>query len=160
VRSRRDEHTATSPDGVRLRCINEAVGYARQVDAGLAAVDPATEGQQAWVKCMQSADTARECANILYGGPPPPTGATAAYIPGKGTLQVGVDIAPGSYESRGGVGGDPCIWDLYATDDSSDIIDSGASIGPQTVMVNAKAGTFETSNCSPWTRKALIQSAG
>ena len=49
--------------------------------------------------------TAAQCRNIVDAAPPPPTQATVTSIPGEGTYQVGVDINPGLYVSRGGLGG-------------------------------------------------------
>jgi hypothetical protein len=146
-------NTAVSPDGVELRCLSATSGYAWQVDPG-AQSDPATAGQQAWVDCMVSNHTGAECTNIIDGAPLPSTGATASYIPGTGTFRVPTDVAPGVYESRGGIGGGTCVWARYASlsDDLSNVIDSGSSTGLQHAKVAAGQGTFETTNCRPWTR--------
>jgi hypothetical protein len=145
--------TSLSPGGTPLRCLNDASGYTWQVDTGVAAVDPATAGQQDWVNCVQSSHTPSECAHILRGAPPPATGATATHIPGSGTFQIGVDVVSGVYESRGGIHKSPCVWSIYAADNPSNVIDQGSSYGRQLLKITAtQRGTLEISNCAPWTR--------
>lgn len=147
-------NTAVSPDGVELRCLSATSGYAWQVDPGVAQSDPSTAEQQAWVDCMVSNRTGAECANIIDGAPPPSTGATSSYIPGTGTFLVPTDVAPGVYESRGGIDGGTCVWTRYASlsGDMTNVLDSGSSAGPQNAKIVAGQGIFETTNCRPWTR--------
>jgi hypothetical protein len=146
--------TAVSPDGVQLRCLSAPSGFMWQVDPGVAETDAATAGQQAWVDCMVSNHTGAECAHIIDGAPPPSTGATNSYIPGTGTFLIPTDVAPGVYESRGGIDGGLCLWTRYASlsGDLSDVLDSGSSAGLQHVKIAGGQGIFETTNCRPWTR--------
>jgi hypothetical protein len=146
--------TAVSPDGVGLRCLSAASGFMWQADPGAAQTDPATARQQAWVDCMVSNNTGAECANIIDGAPPPATGATGSYIPGTGTFLVPTDVAPGVYESRGGIEGGMCVWARYASEsaDMSTVLDSGSSTGLQHAKIAPGQGMFETTNCRPWTR--------
>ena len=144
--------TATAPDGTAIRCLSGQGGYSWVVDTGVTQVDPAIAGQQGWADCMQS-HTAAQCRNIVDAAPLPPTQATVTTIPGEGTYQVGVDINPGLYVSRGGLGGLSCVWFRHQGLGlgSSDIIDSGVSTGPQYVRLPVSDGSFETSNCQTWT---------
>ncbi|HEX2285978.1 MAG TPA: hypothetical protein VHI10_14325 [Mycobacterium sp.] len=147
-------NTAVSPDGVQLRCLSAPPGFTWQVDLGGDQAEPATAGQQAWVDCMVSNHTGAECANMIDGAPPPSTGATSSYIPGTGTFRIPTDVAPGVYESRGGVADGICVWTRYASasGDLSDVLDSGSSAGLQHAKITGGAGIFETTNCRPWTR--------
>jgi hypothetical protein len=147
-------NTAVSPDGVELRCLSAPLGFAWQVDPSVAQADPSTAEQQAWVDCMVSNHTGAECANIIDGAPPPSTGATSSYIPGTGTFLIPTDVAPGTYESRGGTGGGTCVWTRYGSPSGelSNILDSGSSMGLQRAKIAAGQGIFETTNCRPWTR--------
>jgi hypothetical protein len=146
--------TAASPDGVQLRCLSAPLGFAWQLDPGVAQADPSTARQQAWVDCMVSNHTGAECANIVDGAPPPSTGATSSYIPGTGTFLIPTDVAPGVYESRGGAGGGTCVWTRYGSlsGELSNALDSGSSIGLQRARIAAGEGIFQTTNCRPWTR--------
>lgn len=101
---------------------------------------------------MQS-HTAAQCRSIVDGAPPALTQATVKAIPGDGIYQVGVDVNPGLYVSRGGLNGLSCVWFRHRGLGlgSPDIIDSGASIGPQYVRLSQTDGSFETSNCQTWT---------
>jgi hypothetical protein len=121
------------------------------VDPGVAQADPSTARQQAWVDCMVSNHTGAECANIVDGAPLQSSGATSSYIPGTGTFQIPMDVAPGIYESKGGTAGGACVWARYASA-SGDAIDSGSSAGLQRAKIATGAGIFETTNCRPWTR--------
>jgi len=147
-------NTAVSPDGVELRCLSATLGFAWQVDPGVAQADTSTAGQQAWVDCMVSNHTGAECANIIDGAPPPSTGATSSYIPGTGTFLIPTDVAPGVYESRGGTGRGTCVWARYGSlsDELSNVVDSGSSTGLQHAKIDTGQGIFETTNCRPWTR--------
>jgi hypothetical protein len=146
--------TAISPDGVELRCIGAPSGFTWQEDPAAAQTNPAIDRQQAWVDCMVSNHTGAECANIIDGAPPPSTGATNSYIPGTGTFLIPTDVAPGTYESRGGIGGGLCVWTRYASlsGDLSEVLDSGSSTGVQHAKIVGGKGIFETTNCRPWTR--------
>ncbi len=132
---------------------NRRIGI-HMANSGTAQTDPATTRQQAWVDCMVSNHTGAECAHMIDGAPPPSTGATGSYIPGTGTFLVPTDVAPGVYESRGGVGGGTCVWTQYASlsGDLTNVLDSGSATGPQHAKIVPGKGIFETINCRPWTR--------
>jgi hypothetical protein len=81
--------------------------------------------------------------------------ALGAVHLGPHTLVVGTDIEPGTYTTRGAVGGNPnldCNWirlrGLAGRD--VDVIDSGRSLGPMTVTIMATDKGFVTGGCAEW----------
>lgn len=69
----------------------------------------------------------------------------------EGTYEVGVDIQPGKYKSKGD---DLCYWArLKSTDGSLDsIISNHIGSGAQTVTIKKSDAAFETRGCGEWTK--------
>lgn len=78
---------------------------------------------------------------------PTVTAASAPTAFSDGVYEVGVDIQPGKYKSRGGSG---CYWARLA-DDQEDIIDNSLTDGPSTVTVKPSDGYLELGRCT-WTK--------
>ncbi len=92
--------------------------------------------------------------------PPAPTAAPAATttsakaeIPGDGTFQVGVDIAPGTYVSEAPAS-EMCYWARLSGQDSvGGIIANNLSKGRSVVTIAATDKFFEVRGCNPWTKR-------
>jgi hypothetical protein len=78
---------------------------------------------------------------------PPP--ATPATILLDGIHTVGVEVAPGIYQTTGpsGTNAGGCYW--TRTDVGGGIIDNGVVTGPGTLRVNPNE-LVETAGCQPW----------
>jgi hypothetical protein len=68
-------------------------------------------------------------------------------IDNDGTYLVGVDIWAGKYRSPGGT---TCNWARLSSSDTSDVIDSKNTDGPQVVTIRATDIRFLTRNCGTW----------
>jgi len=82
-------------------------------------------------------------------GPPPP----AVAIPGDGTYQVGVDVKPGTYVSKGPQDGNCYYARLSGSDGFSDIIANGNTSGQIVVTIKKTDKFFETNGCNDWTKR-------
>jgi hypothetical protein len=88
-------------------------------------------------------------ATTVTAGPP----AAAAAIPGEGTYQVGVDVKPGTYLSKGPQDGN-CYWArLSGSDGFADIIANGNTAGQIVVTIKKTDKFFETNGCNDWTKR-------
>ncbi|HEX6354090.1 hypothetical protein [Actinophytocola sp.] len=78
--------------------------------------------------------------------PPPSVPATALL---DGIHRVGVEVAPGIYQTTGpsGTNAGGCYW--TRTDGGGGIIDNGVITGPSTLTVNPDE-LVETAGCQPW----------
>lgn len=88
-----------------------------------------------------------------------PTGAPAfPYTFGAGTYRVGVEIAPGTYRTRGehsaNSAGEGCLWQrLSGLDGTSDqVVAFGSSDGPAVVKIRASDRAFSSKNCARWSQ--------
>lgn len=79
---------------------------------------------------QNSLETVTTTVRVTVTPPAPPGQPKTAF--GDGTYQVGVDIAPGTYRSAGGV---MCYWKRLGSLNASDIIDNNDSPGPQVVGI-------------------------
>lgn len=86
--------------------------------------------------------------------PTPPTPAPAETSAGLGTTidsdgsyAVGIDIAPGSYQSAGPVDGGACYWKRTAGDE---LLDNALTKKPAFVQILPTDTTFSTSDCQTW----------
>jgi hypothetical protein len=68
---------------------------------------------------------------------------------GDGSWQVGVDVAPGTYTTVGGL---DCRHALRAAVTGGDIAASAVEPDPATVVLTEDSGYFETSGCATWRR--------
>ncbi len=71
---------------------------------------------------------------------------------GDGTYEVGVDIKPGKYKSKGG---ETCYWERQKNDKGklSSIIANSISPGPQVVTIRKRDYAFKTAGCARWIRQ-------
>lgn len=84
---------------------------------------------------------------------PAKTTATESSVPGDGTYQVGVDIRPGTYVSDTPDSGN-CYWARLSGQDSlAGIIANNNSKGRSVVTIAKTDKLFESSGCSPWTKR-------
>jgi len=69
---------------------------------------------------------------------------------GEGTQRIGIDIAPGTYRSRGG---DGCYWARLSSFSGSlySILANANPTGPTIVTINRTDKGFESSACGTWT---------
>ncbi|MCH9640982.1 MAG: hypothetical protein K0U70_04810 [Actinomycetia bacterium] len=86
--------------------------------------------------------------------PTPPTPAPAEMpaglsttIDADGSYAVGIDIAPGSYQSAGPVDGGACYWKRTAGDE---LLDNALTKKPAFVQILPTDTTFSTSDCQTW----------
>jgi hypothetical protein len=79
--------------------------------------------------------------------PPPAPPALKTTIDKDGTYKVGVDIAPGTYNSGGPANDHACYWKRVNGDS---IVDNGLTKKPVTVQIDPTDTAFVTSNCQPW----------
>ncbi|MGD9619210.1 MAG: hypothetical protein AB7G47_02430 [Mycolicibacterium sp.] len=68
-------------------------------------------------------------------------------IDSDGSYAVGVDIAPGSYQSAGPVDGGVCYWKRTAGDE---LLDNALTKKPAFVQILPTDTTFTTSDCQSW----------
>jgi hypothetical protein len=68
---------------------------------------------------------------------------------GDGSWQVGVDVAPGTYTTVGGL---DCRHALREAVTGGDIAASAVEPDPATVVLTEDSGYFETSGCATWRR--------
>lgn len=70
---------------------------------------------------------------------------------GEGTFIVGLDIAPGTYRSRGGSN---CYWARLRnfTGELNGIIANGTPSGPTIVTISSSDRGFDSSRCGNWSR--------
>ena len=68
---------------------------------------------------------------------------------GDGSWQVGVDVAPGTYTTVGGL---DCRHALRVAVTGGDIAASAVEPDPATVVLTEDSGYFETSGCATWRR--------
>jgi hypothetical protein len=68
---------------------------------------------------------------------------------GDGSWQVGVDVAPGTYTTVGGL---DCRHALRAALTGGDIAASAVEPDPATVVLTEDSGYFETAGCAIWRR--------
>ena len=68
-------------------------------------------------------------------------------IDNDGTYVVGVDMFPGKYRSAGGT---MCHWARLRSLDTSDMIDSKKTSGPQVIEIRGSDTAFLTQNCGTW----------
>ena len=88
-------------------------------------------------------------AKTVTVGPPPP----AVAIPGDGTYQVGVDVKPGTYISKGPQDGNCYHARLSGSDGFSDIIANGNTSGQIVVTIKKTDKFFETNGCNDWAKR-------
>jgi hypothetical protein len=74
-------------------------------------------------------------------------GAPWQVIDNDGTYLVWVDILPGEYRNAGGT---MCYWARLRSPDTSDIIDSKKTSGPQVIRIQGSDTAFLTQNCGTW----------
>jgi hypothetical protein len=79
--------------------------------------------------------------------PAPAPPALKTSIDADGTYKVGVDIAPGTYNSGGPANEHACYWKRVSGDN---IVDNGLTKKPATVQIDPTDTAFVTSNCQPW----------
>lgn len=85
--------------------------------------------------------------------PPPPAPAPApadglkTTIDADGSYAVGIDIAPGSYQSAGPVDDGACYWKRTAGDE---LVDNALTKKPAFVQILPTDTTFSTSECQVW----------
>src|SRR5829696_172199 len=75
--------------------------------------------------------------------PPAPTFTDGVY-------EVGAEIKPGTYKTRGSGGGIGCYWARLRTPE--DIIDNNISTGPMTMIIRSGDGFVEFSGGCEWRR--------
>lgn len=68
-------------------------------------------------------------------------------IEADGSYAVGVDIAPGSYQSAGPIDGGACYWKRTAGDE---LLDNALTKKPAFVQIQPTDTTFTTSDCQTW----------
>ena len=86
--------------------------------------------------------------------------APATAVPGDGLYRVGVDIAPGIYQSAGPADpAHPCVWKrlrhIAEPGDTADpntylVASDYVHISPVRVMVKPSDAGFDTANCGGW----------
>jgi hypothetical protein len=83
---------------------------------------------------------------------PPPPSAPKTVMETDGTYRVGTDIVPGTYRSAGPSpeGESDCYWARLSSLNSTHIIDSNISTGPQVVMILPSDRAFLTRSCQTW----------
>jgi len=77
------------------------------------------------------------------------------YTFGAGTYRVGVEIAPGTYRTRGdNSAGEGCLWQrLSGLDGASDqVIAFGSSDGPAVVKIRPTDRAFTSRHCARWSQ--------
>ena len=79
--------------------------------------------------------------------------APAVAIPGDGTYQVGVDVKPGTYLSKGPQDGNCYYARLSGSDGLSDIIANGNTSGQIVVTIKKTDKFFESNGCNDWTKR-------
>ena len=79
-----------------------------------------------------------------------PAPAAGAAITGSGVLTVGVDVAPGSYQT---FAGPSCYWALLrsTTGAGDDVAASGHGPGPIVVTIAGDVAALATVGCGNWT---------
>ncbi len=82
-------------------------------------------------------------------GPPPP----AVAMPGDGTYEVGVDVKPGTYVSKGPQDGNCYYARLSGSGGFSDIIANGNTSGQIVVTIKKTDKFFETNGCNDWAKR-------
>ncbi|MCH9666621.1 MAG: hypothetical protein K0U80_01950 [Actinomycetia bacterium] len=68
-------------------------------------------------------------------------------IDADGSYAVGIDIAPGSYQSAGPVDDGACYWKRTAGDE---LVDNALTKKPAFVQILPTDTTFSTSDCQTW----------
>jgi hypothetical protein len=83
---------------------------------------------------------------------PPPPSVPKTIIETDGTYRVGTDIVSGTYRSAGPSpeGDSDCYWARLNSLNSTHIIDSNISTGPQVVMIQPGDRAFLTHSCQTW----------
>jgi hypothetical protein len=83
---------------------------------------------------------------------PPPPSVPKMTMETDGTYRVGTDIVPGTYRSAGPSpeGESDCYWARLSSLNTTHIIDSDISTGPQVVMIQPSDRAFSTRSCQPW----------
>ena len=83
--------------------------------------------------------------------PPPepaPAEAPETTIDGDGSYAVGIDIAPGAYQSAGPVDDGACYWKRTA---GEELVDNALTKKPAFVQILPSDTTFSTTDCQTWT---------
>ncbi len=78
---------------------------------------------------------------------PAPAEALETTIDGNGSYAVGIDIAPGAYESAGPVDGGACYWKRAA---GEELVDNALTKKPAFVQILPSDTTFSTTDCQTW----------
>lgn len=78
---------------------------------------------------------------------PAPAEGLETIIDGNGSYAVGIDIAPGAYESAGPVDDGACYWKRTAGDE---LVDNALTKKPAFVQILPSDTTFSTTDCQTW----------
>ncbi|MGB0971906.1 MAG: hypothetical protein ACPGVG_13235 [Mycobacterium sp.] len=78
---------------------------------------------------------------------PAPAAGLKTTIEGNGSYAVGIDIAPGAYESAGPVDDGACYWKRTAGDE---LVDNALTKKPAFVQILPSDTTFATTDCQTW----------
>jgi hypothetical protein len=115
---------------------------------GTVSLANATTSGQAVVTVLPS-DTSFESKGCGTWSPLPANGPKHTTF-GDGIYAVGIDIAPGTYSTKGG---NSCYWERVSDFDGSgnDVIANGLQSGPITVTIAAGDKGFVTQACGTWT---------
>lgn len=84
--------------------------------------------------------------------PKPPPGPAETFA-GTGEFRVGIDIAPGTYESAGPIDdAERCVWvrERFAADPADKELQSRAVTGRAVVTIKKTDKQFRTSSCQQW----------
>ncbi len=79
---------------------------------------------------------------------PAPAEAPETTIDGDGSYAVGIDIAPGAYQSAGPVDDGACYWKRTA---GEELVDNALTKKPAFVQILPSDTTFSTTDCQTWT---------
>ena len=129
----------------------DAAGTVSATPATTVTSTVATPGETVTVAAPTVTETVEVAGPVktVTVGPPP----AAASIPGDGTYEVGVDVKPGTYVSKGPQDVNCYYARLSGSDGFSDIIANGNTSGQVVVTIKKTDKFFETNGCNDWSKR-------